>query len=91
MCSGDDVVLLRADGHADRRGDRFDPLRLLGVVAQLFLKLEMGQLLDPIGQRLAAIGLVEKLRVGEARVGDEGVAVRGVAVRIRLVVQHGQE
>ena len=51
----------------------------------------MRQLVDPPVQRLAAIGVIEKLRVGETRVGHERVSVSGIAVEIRLVVEHREE
>ena len=94
---GDEIGLAEA-----RRGERVlvaahglddldDALGLGAVVAELLVELQVRELLDAILERAAAVGLVEKLRVGEARVGDERVAVRGVAVRIALVVDHGEE
>ena len=73
------------------RGDALDALRLVEIVAELLLELQMRELLEALLELLAAVGLVEELRVGEAGVGDERVAVRGVAVRIAFVVEHGQE
>ena len=75
----------------DLRGDGGDALRLLEVVAELLLKLQVRELVEALLELLLAIGLVEELRVGEARVRDERVAVRGVAFGVGLVVEHREE
>ncbi len=87
----DDIAVIDFQLRTDRRGDPLDPFRLLQVVAELFLELQMGELLETVGERLAPVGLVEERRVRESRVRDEGVAVSRVAIGIGLVVDHGEK
>ena len=93
----DEIGLAELRGGVDVRmiGDRLrdgdDSVALLAIVAELLLKLQMRELLEPLFEFFLAIGLIEKLGVGKTRVRDERVAVRGVPFRIAIVVEHRQE
>ena len=71
MCRGENVLGLDACGLANRAGDGLDAPRLLEVIAELLLELQVGQLFEALLQSLASIGLVEEPGIGEPGVGYE--------------------
>ena len=94
---GDEIGLAEPRGGIDVRviedrvRDRGDAFRLLAIVAELLLKLQVLELFEPRFEFFSAIGVVEKLGVGKACVRDERISVRGVAVRIAVIVENREK